>query len=142
MNQAFGGAFLIKIALLFLAIYIFILGFAINYAKVFTVKNRIINLIEQYEGFDEGDEIFMGEIKTEITKLHYQGIVSDDIPGGDCVNLNYRRYYCIERFEASNDMFYYKVRTYIQFDIPVVKEVAVGIIPITGETRYMYEFGS
>ena len=40
MREAFGGAFTIKLMLIFLAIYIAFIAVALNYAKAFRVKNK------------------------------------------------------------------------------------------------------
>lgn len=138
MNQSFGGAFLIKIALIFLAIYIVVLGFAMNYAKVFSMKNKIITIIEQNEGYNDTNVAL--EILSKAKTLSYKG-VSDvgDVDTSKCINLINRQYYCISKKSAQNYT-YYKVVTYIQFDIPIVTELASGIIPVTGETRYLYKF--
>ena len=53
MRDAFGGAFMIKVMLIFLGIYIAFMAVALNYAKAFRVKNQIINIIEQYEGYEK-----------------------------------------------------------------------------------------
>lgn len=142
MNQAFGGAFLIKIALIFLSIYILVLGFAINYAKVFTMKNKIITLIEQYEGYsdDDGEKSIFRDIETKAKSLNYKGVTDvSKINTEDCINLANREKYCIIQYKAPNYT-YYKVITYIQFDIPIVTEISAAIIPVTGETRYIYNF--
>lgn len=142
MNQAFGGAFLMKIALIFLSIYIVVLGFAINYAKVFTMKNKIITLIEQYEGYSDMDteKSIYQDIEQKAKALNYKGV--DDVSKvntEDCINLVNREKYCIIEYKAANYT-YYKVITYIQFDIPIVTSMASAIIPVTGETRYIYNF--
>lgn len=40
MRDAFGGAFMIKVMLIFLGIYIAFMAVALNYAKAFRVKIR------------------------------------------------------------------------------------------------------
>ena len=46
MRDAFGGAFLIKVMLIFLGIYVAFMAVALNYAKAFKVKkNSILSLI-------------------------------------------------------------------------------------------------
>ena len=47
MRDSFGGAFMIYLFLIFIVIYITFMGVAINYAKVFRVKNNVINILEQ-----------------------------------------------------------------------------------------------
>lgn len=139
MNQAFGGAFLIKIALIFLSIYIVVLGFAMNYAKVFTMKNRIISLIEKYEGYDENNSNspFMVNLRDEINKLNYAGASTGLVT--PCDNNSNQNLYCIREITSGNST-YYIVTTYIQFKIPLLSSVAAGVIPVTGETRYLYNF--
>ena len=160
MNQSFGGAFLIKIALIFLSIYIFVMGFAINYAKVFSLKNKIITLIEEYEGYDAGNTDFMDKINNEINKLNYSGLPSNSSDGdiaavlknagvnniSECVNSN-KKMYCIIRHDSSEGgdpaspiSEYYRVITYIHFEIPIVTDIARGNIPVSGETRSLYRF--
>ena len=51
MRDAFGGAFSIKLMLIFLMLYVAFICVALNYARAFRVKNRIINIIEQNEGY-------------------------------------------------------------------------------------------
>ena len=47
MRESFGGAFMIKLVLVFIVIYITFMAVAIDYAKVFRVKNNVINILEQ-----------------------------------------------------------------------------------------------
>ena len=46
MRDAFGGAFSIKLMLIFLILYVSFICVAINYARAFRVKNEIIKFIE------------------------------------------------------------------------------------------------
>ena len=154
MNQSFGGAFLIKIALIFLSIYIFVMGFAINYARVFSMKNKIITLIEEYEGYNTDSNSEFGiKLQAEANKLNYVGAAqaSDSdirsilsnmgIDSGDCLNQSNWKVYCIVPHLASDGVSsYYRVVTYIHFEIPVITNMAVGNIPVSGETRNLYDF--
>lgn len=49
MRDAFGGAFMIKLFLVFIIIYVSFTALALNYAKAFKVKNKIIEYIESNE---------------------------------------------------------------------------------------------
>ena len=51
MRDAFGGAFMIKLFLVFIIIYVSFTALALNYAKAFKVKNKIIEYIETNENF-------------------------------------------------------------------------------------------
>ena len=49
MRDAFGGAFMIKIFLIFIIVYVCFTALALNYAKAFKVKNAIIDYLEDKE---------------------------------------------------------------------------------------------
>ena len=49
MRDAFGGAFMIKIFIVFIFVYICLTAMALNYAKAFKVKNEIITYLEENE---------------------------------------------------------------------------------------------
>lgn len=53
MRDAFGGAFMLQLMLIFLVIYVSLLAVGYNYAKAFRTKNFIIDYIERYEGYNE-----------------------------------------------------------------------------------------
>lgn len=140
MREAFGGTFMIKLMLIFIAIYIAFIAVALNYAKAFRVKNGIIDIIEQNEGIDDYKDTSgtLGEIDEYLNKVSYY-VSLDKI---DSLNTedNYcsTRGYCIKRIDATSKVdninsSYYKVTTYININFPFF-----GLdfrIPITGETR-------
>lgn len=49
MRDAFGGAFMIKLLIVFIVIYVTFIAIALNYAKAFKVKNKVISYIEENE---------------------------------------------------------------------------------------------
>lgn len=144
MREAFGGTFMIKLMLIFLTIYIAFIAVALNYAKAFRVKNKIIDIIEQNEGIssydDVSDKSVIGSINTYLNSVSYYVSLDNITASNDNNNNNLHCYtngYCIE--ETSSDendgriSKYYKVTTYININFPFF-----GLdfrIPITGETR-------
>lgn len=52
MRDAFGGSFMIKLFIVFIFIYVFFIAIALNYAKAFKVKNKVIEYIETHEIVD------------------------------------------------------------------------------------------
>ena len=52
MRDAFGGSFMLKLFIVFIFIYVFFIAIALNYAKAFKVKNKIIEYIETHEIVD------------------------------------------------------------------------------------------
>ena len=141
MREAFGGAFTIKLMLIFLAIYIAFIAVALNYAKAFRVKNRIIDIIEQNEGRDSYDDTkegsVIGNINSYLNTVGYYVNLAN-IKNNNTENINcYDRGYCIEETTApvtdGITSKYYKVTTYININFPFFK--LNFNIPITGETR-------
>lgn len=141
MREAFGGAFTIKLMLIFLAIYIAFIAVALNYAKAFRVKNRIIDIIEQNEGIDSYDDTkegsAIGNINSYLNTVGYYVNLAN-IKNNNTENINcYDRGYCIEETTApvtdGITSKYYKVTTYININFPFFK--LNFNIPITGETR-------
>ena len=131
---------MIKLMLIFLAIYIAFIAVALNYAKAFRVKNKIIDIIEQSEGIDfidtsEGSVIV--NINTYLNSVSYYvnltNIENKNIDNVHC----YEKGYCIEEYAGPvNDGVtskYYKVTTYININFPFFN--LNFTIPITGETR-------
>lgn len=49
MRDAFGGAFMLKVFLVFILIYVCFTAMALNYAKAFKVKNAVIEYLESSE---------------------------------------------------------------------------------------------
>ena len=141
MREAFGGAFTIKLMLIFLAIYIAFIAVALNYAKAFRVKNKIIDIIEQNEGIDSYNDTkegsVIGDINSYLNTVSYYVNLAN-IKNNNTENINcYDRGYCIEETTAQvTDGItskYYKVTTYININLPFFK--LNFNVPITGETR-------
>lgn len=67
MRDAFGGSFMIKLFIVFIFIYVFFIAIALNYAKAFKVKNRVIEYIETHEIVDLND--MTAKAKKELTEF-------------------------------------------------------------------------
>lgn len=145
MRDAFGGAFSIKLMLIFLILYVSFICVAINYARAFRVKNRIINIIEQYEGYNEKNKDTINSLVNQYlgsTGYHIEYNQTKEANGksiSSCdssfVGFNSGGLgghgYCIVKM--SNDPEYYKVETYMVFTLPIIN---VNFpIAIRGETR-------
>ncbi len=116
MREATGGALLIKIVLIFIAIYISFLAVSINYSQAFKVKNKLITIVEVNEGWAPGSTAD-NEIKTYLRQV------------------GYTQSYTVLKVPTDRGP-YYKVTTYIAFNFPVTGTRFT--FPITGETKIMY----
>lgn len=147
MRESFGGAFMIKLILIFIVVYISFMAVAINYAKAFRVKNNVINLLEQNQ-FKLGDEItFIDKYLDSVPYNFYDNRSVQD----NCNNVTFGSTdnekktvltlngACIVKMgdedENSRD-YYYKVTTYISIEFPFFNIYMT--FPISGETKIIY----
>lgn len=121
MRESIGATFLIKIMIVFIVLYNSLLAIAVNYAMVFRVKNRIINLLEEYEGCS-GAKSYIRDYIGQVG--YYRASSSDYKP------------YKIEAHNNGTTGTYYTVSTYIDFDFPIIHNALH--MPITGETKLIY----
>lgn len=112
MREAMGGTGLFIIVLTFLTIFIGFLASVIQFARVYRIKNSIVNYIEEQEGIMDSQEDF--ELK--LAEIGY--------------NTNVRPY-LICKYDGGNRGIYYKVKLYVSFSI-LSASLRVGI---NGETR-------
>lgn len=154
MRDAVGGTFMIRVFLIFLATYIVFIGIALNYAKGFRVKNKILDIIEQNEGIENMDYTdtdsngVIGKINSYLNVVKYN--LKDRVELKDCskafknsaendesIHL-YEHGYCIRKIEGPTideniRTEYYQVSTFVDIYIPLVE--LHYLIPIKGETR-------
>lgn len=140
MRESFGGAFMIKLVLVFIVIYISFMAVAINYAKAFRVKNNVINILEQNQ-FKLGDDITV--IDGYLAKVPYD-LYNNTSVKSNCNNTEFgskkentvltNRGVCITQFsdDKTNDV-YYKVTSYISIEFPFFDIYMT--LPISGETK-------
>lgn len=150
MRDAFGGAFMIKLFLVFIIIYVSFTALALNYAKAFKVKNKVVEYIEQNEIVDfqnmpanvrNAMELFFEQ--EMLGNMNYKSELS-------CEGTNV--VYCrdgirIERVGKGINTAgaYYRVTTSFGWTIPFINklielsggsgDVAFGTWEISGETR-------
>lgn len=113
MREAVGGTALLKIVIIFLAVYIGFMAVVLKYGRIFRIKNRLVNVVEQQEGFETEDEII-----DYAKKIGFNGKV--------CA--------CYERVNrGETDYYYYKIRVWMDFQI--LRATPLISIPVAGETR-------
>ena len=133
MREAIGGALLIKLVMFFIVIYVCFLAIAINYSITFRVKNNIINLIEEYEGYD----LEKSHIEEYIAGVGYYkstgitGLSYNDSGNTVCASEGY----CVSKLSSARG-YYYKVTAYVTFDFPIIGRLTQ--FPVSGETRVIY----
>lgn len=130
MRDAFGGAFMIKLMLIFLVIYVCFIAIALNYAKAFKAKNGIIDYIERYEEFNNTSETlintYLVNMKYYVASQSGRTAQYSKQTGATCYDLGY----CIENYTDGSGSNYI-VATFVEVRI-------LGLsftVPIKGEVR-------
>lgn len=148
MRDAIGGVFTIQIILVFMVIINAYLAFSVNYTKAFRIKNNIVAIIEQQEGFTtNGNSSAAGQIEKVMTDTGYnvnKGVIDrcGSKEDGYVPVYNNAGGYCL-KFTKNQDGTggYYSVKTYISIDIPILNRIFPifsDVFSIKGETKTIY----
>ena len=137
MRESFGGAFIIKLLLIFIVFYISFMAVAINYAKTFRVKNHVINLVEQnqYSGSSDSNTIelikeYLETVPYNVSEINCES--NDLFDGTNVENMGI----CILPMSDDSNNQYYKVTAYIKIDFPFFGTNLT--VPISGETKIIH----
>lgn len=141
MKAATGNALLMNIIIVFLVVVLGVLVTSITYTKAFRVKNRIVEVIENYDGdFDNHEDDIRSNITNNLSNVGYRLKGTSSCKTLSDGNTAYKEandyYYCVYRYNTGRG-FYYKVVTYMYLDLPVINQVLN--IPVYGETKVFYE---
>lgn len=132
MKDAFGGTFMLYILLFFLAVYIIFIAMTLNYAKAFKAKNKIVDIIEKYEGencqteneaLPSYEDTCFSEID-EVKNSYSHDIIKGNEISSISLKLNKNK---------SNNTCYYTVNVAIPWKFPIFN--IEGSWYIKGETR-------
>ncbi len=147
MREAIGSTFLFNLMIIFIFFFAAFLAIAINYSQAFSVKNKVINMIEQYEGTSREAQ---NEIFNQINTYGYYrekncecgtdlscSRINEKVDGGTIQNINGTplKGLCVRKFTtgANNTDVYYSVTTYVGFNLPFIGNLIT--FPVKGETK-------
>ena len=152
MRESIGGAWLFGVVIVFIFFFSAFLAYSVSYTRAFNVKNEIINLVEQNEGYTtfSGFDIASatdtqlnnsteGKIYLMIKNVGYNYSTAKNIKcengqlassGGYCIAK-----YCTNPGDPISNV-HYKITTYIALELPILNVMIK--IPISGETRTLY----
>jgi len=162
MREAIGGAWLFGIVITFIALFTAFLAYSISYTRAFNVKNQIINMIEESEGYTkyqgtdlasnqnlDSDTSVEGRAFNLIRNMGYNYEVASAVGDAGCQNLKGGNNlgskmmspagYCLTKICENgnkNANTHYKITTFIALQVPVIGIMVK--IPISGETRTLY----
>ncbi len=142
MREALGNSLVMgMIASIIGVIMIFFVG-SISYSKAYKVKNKIVNIIEENNGWNDS---LKDEIDSYLKEVGYQvgagagnkecvtnGKANETIVYGANITTTAGYNYCVIKHTYGNDN-YYKVITYMHFEFPVIGSAVE--FPVKGETK-------
>ena len=155
MKEAIGNAALFNIIIIFVIILVaFFIG-SLAYSKAYKAKNRIIEEIEKDESYTFGADSdttetrinkWLAEIgyRTNYRKINNGDHCPDttkefgEVSGVSLVNNSSTYQYCVYRVDTCKDYDkgicgrYYRVITYMYFDIPIIGGLLQ--LPVRGDT--------
>lgn len=155
MNEAVGNAALFNLAIVFVVILIAFFVGSLSYSKAYKVKNKIVEEIEKQGEYAEDATKAYSLALPEINEWLDSGNAGKGIgyrkntnPGlnnvnncgsGNLVNQTSNYEYCVYIIDTCSGKtdtarcgVYYKVTTYMYFDIPIISDIIK--IPVSSET--------
>lgn len=136
MRDAFGGIVNISFIVVFMVIVNGYLAFAANYNKAFKYKNKIINIIEQNEGYDS---VALEKIGDYRIKIGYSLDNTISVDGAtECVQTEG---FCYIKTDATTSgelkKEYYTVVTAVNINIPILNKFLpnMRIFQVNGTTK-------
>lgn len=165
MREAIGGTWLFQIVIVFLLLFTGFMCLSINRSKAFSVKDKIIQTIQSYNGIDlskqyeEGNEDAFSDIVSYLKQNSYRttGVEPNDGHTYSCYNRegvrapeNRNPVFCIAEIDVRKDavaegdagfnelpnMRYYRVVVFYQLDLPVFHDLFN--FKVVGDTKILY----
>ncbi len=133
MKDSFGSAYMIYVFIFFVIIFITFISLILKYAQAFKVKDQIISIIEEYEGYTNSYEaINYIEDYIENNTSYRPEVKSDTLNNinGKCSSI-YK--FCVAEHSDTNGRKYYTVYTFVSWNFPFL---GIGDTwELQGETR-------
>ncbi len=152
MRDAYGGIVNIAIVVVFLVLVSGYLAFNVNYTKAFRLKNKIISLLEEYEGAGyenipgcNGSGL-CGDIRNYASQIGYNVNSMNAPDDGNSWVCDKSVGYCValmgkgnnsDAVNESSDV-YFTVITQININIPIINNImGLRIFQVSGSTKTM-----
>lgn len=156
MQDAFGGILNLVLIVLFLVIVEGILGLTVAYTKTFRMKNYVISVIEEYDGYgchnNDGDTACRKKITEKACEMGYRpprisNCNSNDLiegvtesvttTNGKTCNYSKESLFCAtEVYNDSSKTFSYHITTQVDINIPIVRDImGFSFFQVNGDTR-------
>jgi len=151
MRESIGNSLLLYLVVIFSGVVILFFVGIISYSKAYRVKNRIVDVIEKYNGYTTGENSAESEINASLSEMGYT-ITNSDFCNGSSVQNHLKNIsesfvlknnptsgynYCVYEIsdKSSSNTKYYVVVTFVNFNFPIIGSMLN--IPIYGETKIL-----
>ena len=136
MQEAFGGMSLLKMFMIFFVIYVCFIAIALNFAKIYRVKNYVINTLEQgqFSGTmtSANDLKILQQLDNYFSGVPYRTVVTEETCKKYGDNPIVYNGVCIIP-KGDEKARYYKVVVFLQAEFPFLNFNMT--IPASGETK-------
>ena len=139
MKEAIGNSFLVTLAIVFLFLIMSLLVSSLSYSKAYKAKNKVVSVIEKYDGFNADSE---AEVNQDLFKMGYKTNTTSrrckEIDNMTILhNTEAGTYdYCVYEVQSTRGK-YYHVVTYMHFDLPIIGQYLT--FEVRGDSRVVYE---
>lgn len=142
MQEAYGGTFMLKLFMVFFVIYVAFIGVALNFAKIYRIKNNVINILEQYQYSGGNNALVYSKLKDYLESVPYKTKFGSELKFSDVCQKGSRNgegsfsdlgICVIPLGEEGSGKQYYLVKVFHVINFPIL---SVLDLPITasGET--------
>lgn len=149
MRESIGGGWLFTLMIVFILLFTAFLAVTINYSRAFKIKNAVIDIIEEEEGFTNdstsNDPGAMQRINNYLTGVGYtnKGTCAGDnwlVEDGEKADSGTKYRYCIKKHNKYSDTnpqkAYYEVTIFFSLNLPVFGDFLT--FRVNGETTDIF----
>lgn len=139
MKEVSSTTWTFQLMIFFILIFACFLTLILSYSKAYTIKNRLLTIIEKYEGFTPSS---IGVANGFVSQNGYttKGSCQNGWYGAIDLEGNYevakdntKYYYCFMENKAKDKMVYYDIEVFYKFNLPVLGDIAT--YRIKGQTK-------
>lgn len=132
MRESIGSTWILQLIIVFILLFVGFLTLSLGYSKSYRVKNETLSIIEKYEGLTQ-DAVAIINNYMEHNNYNAKGNCEDNSWYGledfshktlSVSESDKKYYYCIKKIQAKNNRYYYEIRTFFKFNLPVVGNFA------------------
>ena len=147
MKDAFGGAFMLRIMIVFFVIFVIFISVAIQYTRAFNAKDVAISIFEHtdQEIWEDQFKELIGNSTYKFSGTQYESIKDkcDDLvesnsskaSGLNVKNFDYTKYGICVVPVGNEESYYFRVYSFVYINTPLFDIKA--IYPISGETKLL-----